>query len=414
MHRIPNKLALAFAQRFLHPRVGAGPSRKAFGDVEITPFKYDAPSTLCISVDFELSWAFRYGKPIPELEKGIKTRNNFPSLLKIFDRFLIPITWATVGHIFLESCNKDSKTGLAHPDMPRPKSFYDNRYWEWKEGDWYHHDPCTNYKKDPNWYAPDLINQILKSKVEHEIGVHTFSHIDFSSKNCDKDLARAEIRKCIDLMSQRGLVPKSMVFPGNFEGHFNILRDEGLTTFRGVSRIDLSYPTEKCIDLWDIHMSYFLYPHRKAPLRTIKRYLKQAQKKRRVFHLGFHPSDMNQEILKKVIEPFFQYVFQEREANRLWIATMVEIAAYCAARNSITIETKKNKDRLSLNLNNNIDLEKFGDPSITLKIFSKRPTKKVLVDGKTVNLGNKECFFKGKNMTLTIPSSTKSIEILFN
>jgi predicted deacetylase len=298
--------------------------------------------------------------------------------------------------------------------MPRPKSFYNNRYWEWKEGDWYQHDPCTNHKKDPSWYAPDLINQIIKSKVEHEIGVHTFSHIDFSKKNCDLDLAKAEIKKCIDIMSQLNIVPKSMVFPGNFEGHFNVLQEEGLTAFRGVSRIDLSYPAEKCTDLWDIHQSYFLYPHRKAPLKTIMRYLKKAKKKKRAFHLAFHPSDMHQEILKYVIDPFLQYVFHEREANRLWIATMAEIAAYCAARNSIVIETKKNKNLLSLNINNNIDLEKFGDPTITLKIFLKRPIKKVLVECRTVTIGDKECFFKGKNMILTIPSSTKIIEILFN
>lgn len=412
MLSIIKDLAIRLAGRFLHPRVGQLPQPLAFDGIEITPYRYDTASALCISADLELSWAFRYAKPVPEFNRGIKTRKNFPPLSEMFERYSVPITWAIVGHLFLESCRRDPKTGLAHPDMPRPKSFYENSYWEWRGDDWYHHDPCTDYKKDPNWYAPDLIVQILKSRVEHEIGIHTFSHIDFSRENCDPDLAKAEIRKCIELVKECGLVPKSMVFPGNFEGYHEILREAGLTAFRGVSRIDLSYPTEKYVGLWDIHQSYFIYPHRKAPLKTSKRYLKKALRKRCVFHLAFHPSDMNQKILKKVIEPFLQYVVQERETNRLWVATMAEVAAYCAARDATSIEASREENRLSLRLNSNIDSEKFGDPSITLKIPLKGPIQHIKVDGRAVRVGDRECFFKGKELILTIPSSTKSINIL--
>ncbi len=411
---IIKNLAIRLARRFLHPRIGQLPQPLVFDGIEITPFKFDASSALCISADLELSWAFRYGKPIPEFDRGIKTRKNFPPLSEIFERFSVPITWAIVGHLFLESCKRDPKTGLAHPDMPRPKSYYENSYWKWSEDDWYRHDPCTDYKKDPNWYAPDLIDQILKSRVEHEIGIHTFSHIDFSRENCDLDLAEAEIKRCIELMKERDLIPKSMVFPGNFEGHHEILRKAGLIAFRGVSRIDLSYPTEKCIGLWDIHQSYFIYPGRKGPLKTTKTYLKKALKKKCVFHLAFHPSDMNQEILKKVIEPFLRYVVQERETNRLWIATMAEVATYCAARSTTFIEANREEDRLSLHLNSNINSEKLGDPSITLKILLKRPVQHIKVDGRAVRVENRECFFKGKKLILTIPYSTKSIDILYS
>ena len=40
------------------------------------------------------------------LKKAKQSRENVPVLLKIFEDFNIPITWATVGHLFLESCNK--------------------------------------------------------------------------------------------------------------------------------------------------------------------------------------------------------------------------------------------------------------------------------------------------------------------
>jgi len=59
-------------------------------------------------------------------------------------------------------------TDWRNPDMPRPPH---NATWT---GDWYMHDPCTNYNDDPLWYAPDLIEQILLSRVPHEIGTHSF------------------------------------------------------------------------------------------------------------------------------------------------------------------------------------------------------------------------------------------------
>jgi len=97
--------------------------------------------------------------------------------------------------------------------MPRPKLF-ENRNWSFHSGDWYQHDPCSDYKSAPAWYASDLIDKIISSGANHEIGCHTFSHLDFTYQNCPKQLADAEMDTCLKLAANKGITMISMVFPG--------------------------------------------------------------------------------------------------------------------------------------------------------------------------------------------------------
>ena len=133
---------------------------------------------IVLSCDFELAWAWRYSKrKINPLEMARQERKNFPIILQKLTELDIPITWATVGHLFLESCKRDG--GRANSDLLRPE-FFENEFWNYERGDWYDIDPCGSYKTHPEYYAPDLVEMILNSKVPHEIGCHSFSHCDFS------------------------------------------------------------------------------------------------------------------------------------------------------------------------------------------------------------------------------------------
>jgi hypothetical protein len=134
------------------------------------------------SADFEMAWAFRFSKTKQNeaVKKGLEERANVPVLIDLFEKYEIPVTWATVGHLFLGECKKDTN-GLTHPEMPRPE-FFDNRNWCYNSGDWYQHDPGSDYKTDPAWYASDLIDIVIASRVNHEIGCHTFSSGFYISK----------------------------------------------------------------------------------------------------------------------------------------------------------------------------------------------------------------------------------------
>src|SRR2546426_1072920 len=96
------------------------------------------------------------------------------------------------------------KGNLRAGAKPRPPR---NTSWA---GDWYMHDPCTNYHEDPLWYAPDLIAQILESRVPHEIGTHSFSHIDFSPACSNATLVRRELEESAIAMRRFGVTPRSL------------------------------------------------------------------------------------------------------------------------------------------------------------------------------------------------------------
>mgnify|MGYP003622244240 CR=1 FL=1 len=82
-------------------------------------------SVLLISADFELAWAWRYsknkGNAKSAIEKAVSERKNLPKILSVCDDYNIPVTWATVGHLFLESCQKTNH--IPHTDLPRPSHF---------------------------------------------------------------------------------------------------------------------------------------------------------------------------------------------------------------------------------------------------------------------------------------------------
>ena len=93
-------------------------------------------AAVVISADLELAWAWRYSKKSDDpkvlaLQKAHQTRQNLPPLLDLFDQFNVPVTWATVGHLFLEECGRTN--GRAHSDLPRPP-YFENEFWRYAAG----------------------------------------------------------------------------------------------------------------------------------------------------------------------------------------------------------------------------------------------------------------------------------------
>src|SRR5205823_7198780 len=112
-------------------------------------------------------------------------------------------------------------------------------------GDWYMHDPCSDIRKDPLWYAPDLIRQVMECRTPQEIGTHSFSHINFSAPCSTPELVRRELEACLDVMQPFGLRPRSLVFPFNVAGYsyLPLLANMGIVAVRHRDQnVRLSYP----------------------------------------------------------------------------------------------------------------------------------------------------------------------------
>lgn len=339
------------------------PVKEPCPGVEIAPFKDNAGAAVCISGDFELSWAFRSSGEEAARNKGITERRNMPLILGLLESYSVPVTWATVGHLFLESCQR-SASGVAHAGMPRPLSC------RWT-GDWYMHDPCTDVKRDPLWYCPDLVQQILECKTPHEIGSHSFSHIDFSKGHSTTELVKREFEACVQAMAPFKLRPRSFVFPHNHMeyDHAQAIAAAGITSVRHRDEsVRLCYPERTAEGMYKLYESMNLRAARHYDyVEKAKIFIQKAIERRAAYSIWFHPSDPF-EVFENQFQGILRHIDERRRSGDLWVTTMGEIAAYCEAREQLQVESRRTGDSLSILTKSTLDTGRYGSPEVTLNI----------------------------------------------
>jgi len=288
-----------------------------------------------ISADFELAWAPRYSKSCADplqkaIRDGLQTRENVPKILSLCDKYNVPITWATVGHLFLDSCQPVN--GVKHPDLPRLPHF-ENKYWKFAQGDWFDYDPCTNLKTDPAWYAPDLIENILAAKAKHEIGCHTFSHVDCRDSVDEGEVFQAELMKCHQVAAERGLTLSSFVHPGHTVGHLELLYKLGFSSFRSDYGDILGYPAKHFQGLWEFKNTAGLeWRQGWSAAYHVYRYcaiIDRAIKHNRVCVLWFHPS-FSSRFVDSVLPAVLQHL--AARSKEITCLTHADYAGFLSAR----------------------------------------------------------------------------------
>lgn len=297
-------------------------SRPDFGKFIPNPYH----TVICISADFELAWAGRFSKKKEPLQNAIvnakRERENLPIILNVLDRYQIPVTWLTVGHLFLEGCR--CVNGKPHPQLPRIAHF-ENRYWKFDETDWFIHDPCSDYKQAPEWYCPDLIKQIIESPVKHEIGCHTFSHLDCRDEVCSPDIFLAELLECKRIAKAWDIELKSFVHPAHTIGNLDSLASAGFTNFRTDYNNTLGYPIKHNNGLWEFKQTmefrYYSYWNIQYQINRYISIIKRSIKSKTHCVFWFHPS-MDLIFIEKIWPKVFDFIDQNRD--KIWITTHSE------------------------------------------------------------------------------------------
>ena len=389
---------------------GIVPAKKSFDGVEIAPYWNGCRTAVSISADFELNWAFRSLNADHRDQLGATERQNVPYILDMLNEFGVPITWATVGHLFLSSCK--SQGGHPHWNMPRPAA---NTQWQ---GDWYKHDPCSDLPRDPLWYAPDLIEQIMRAKLTHEIASHSFSHIDFSPQTADAELVKREMEESLAAMTPFGVKLRSLVFPFNSMGHsyHDLLHQFGIIAVRHRDeKVRLSYPARSASGVYKIYESmnlrssaYYNYQDK------AKLFINQAITNHAAYHLWFHPSDPRTTFAREFYE-ILQIIQHEREAGNAWVATMGDLAAYCEARECISIQSSTETNKRTLQIHSSLDTKKYGTPEITLLVSARTMPRSV--ERRTADAGHTHfqtvCNKRNDTLVLNIPAVTQTITLSF-
>jgi hypothetical protein len=288
-----------------------------------------------ISADFEMAWAFLHSRLSSEntdraLKLGQKTRDNISVIIDLCDQYNIPITWATVGHIFLDRCN--IVNGIRHGNLQRIP-YFENKFWKYNKGDWFDQDPCTDIDTNPEFYGRDLVLDIMGRRTKHEIGCHTFSHIDCSDGICPDKVFAAEISECIRLADEMGIKLKSFVHPGHQIGHLEMLSEMGFESYRTNEADILGNPHKHKSGLWELRntaeIKYRQNWSEAFNLCKFRMIIDKAMKKRKVCVLWFHPSFDNQS-LQKIFKPVLAYLSEKRKD--IWITTHKEYIEFLNSR----------------------------------------------------------------------------------
>lgn len=314
-----------------------------------------------ISLDFELHWGVRDKLSLEEYGENLRgVWKVVPELLRLFEKYQIHTTWATVGFLFFDH----KEEFLAALPERRPA---------------YARTELSNYselphigqseKDDPYHYAPSLVRQILATPHQ-ELASHTFSHYYCLEAGQTVADFRADAQAIQKVAQQKyGVRLKSLVFPRNqtnaqylqacaelgliaYRGNetawfYQAANDEQQTPLRRAMRLADTYvnlsgsnthpvPTGTDNGLVNIPSSRFLRPHSKRlaflePLRLgrITTAMEQAARGGEIYHLWWHPHNFginiteNLEFLEAILRKFAEL----RDQRGMQSLSMGEIAA---------------------------------------------------------------------------------------
>lgn len=298
--------------------------------------------SVIISIDAELAWGFVDFPKLP-MHRLRRAREMWMQLSDLLEKHEIPATWAIVGHLFLEQCNG------RHPDHPAG-------------AEWFRQDPGGTVDTDEIWYAPDLIEYVIDADVGHDVGSHSFSHVNFENDDTSRQTALTELRMCQDIADEWSLEMSSFVFPRNRVGHPDVLCEQGFTSYR-VTKPETWYqetviePIVKLVNgspagatpptvtptlddqgLVRIPASLFLFGFEGRPrdlmsmvwtdpvLRMAKRGIDRAAATDELFHIWLHPNNIIDQHGLKRMAAIFSYIDTVRQEADLSVKTMQDIA----------------------------------------------------------------------------------------
>jgi peptidoglycan/xylan/chitin deacetylase (PgdA/CDA1 family) len=310
----------------------------------------------CISIDYEFAWGYAdHALSRADRERIAGEVAIVRRLLALFEKYQVPATWAIVGHLLEEHCPWNGL--VAHPEYPRP-IFRDER------ADWFAAHPVESEPKSALWYdTDDLIGEIVRASVGHEIGSHSYAHIPFDERVTERTAIRVDLANMRRVHDARGIPFRSFVFPRNIEGYHDELRTAGVDIVRsktlrwydffpGILRraahlLDHFIPYSPTVVPKQHANGLVLFPDSmlllgRNGLRKFipawlvewkaRRGITQAIRRNEVFHLWFHPSNFSYDTDTQfaILEQILASVAEARERGVLEVRTMGAVADTCA------------------------------------------------------------------------------------
>ena len=295
--------------------------------------------TFMVSLDFELFWGMLEVCSLESYQDHVLGgKQAIPQLLKLFEKYEIHATWATVGFLFADNYQEAARFfPELRPSYTKPEL----------NGYAYFESIGQNEETAPCFYAPGLLDQIAKTPGQ-EIGSHTFCH--YYCREAGQTVAQfeADMRAAKAIAKTKGYDVTSVILPRNQSEpeYTEVLRKIGFTAYRAeeddwVHRyfrknkwqvpyrafhlLDVYLPlTGQCCyapryenGVWNLVGSRIFRPIFRPleflegmKLRRIKKEMRYAAKHDLVYHLWWHPHNLGvrtEENLAQLEELFCYY-----------------------------------------------------------------------------------------------------------
>jgi peptidoglycan/xylan/chitin deacetylase (PgdA/CDA1 family) len=295
--------------------------------------------SVVVSVDAELGWGF-HDLANPPTARVENARSGWRTLADLCERYDVPATWAVVGHLLLEDCDG------RHADHPLGAAWFGR-----ERGSWANRPDLR--------FGPSLVARLVESGLDHDVGCHTFSHVQFD--DCSRSVAAAELDRFQALAAEWGIDASSVVFPRNAVGHRDLLADRGFTCYRGarptptlagkllrargLTPVELASPSVDEHGLVDVPPSLFLFGfegHVRRLSRPLvgdpvvvyaRRGIDRAAETDGVFHMWLHPNNLVGEAQVDRVERVFAHLDDRRDA--VDIETMATVAGRTRAASAV-------------------------------------------------------------------------------
>ena len=319
--------------------------------------------TLLVSLDFELFWGMLDQCALEDYQDNVLGgRKAIPQLLKLFEKYGIHSTWATVGFLFADHYDELAAFFPQECQLPSYSNEKLKPYGKFKE-------IGCNEEDAPCFFAPSLIRQVAETAGQ-EIGTHTFCHYYCREAGQTAEQFRGDMEAAKAIAKKSGFNVTSVVLPRNQcepeytqvlrELGFNSYRDEEndwiheKIKFRPLLRLlrlaDVYFPltglggyTPKNEDgIWNLVGSRMYKPILK-PLRfleglklhRIKRQMLHAAKHNLTFHLWWHPHNIGVETARHLaqLEDIFAYYTELKARYGMESCNMGEMVAILEGKN---------------------------------------------------------------------------------
>ncbi len=165
-----------------------------------------------ISIEIELGWGVHDIGAYPHLSAdGGAERAALRRLLDYCDEADVPISFDVVGHLFESTCD----------------GVHDGPHGE----GWFENDPGSDAARDPLFYAPGMVREILDRPTDHEVCTHPYSHVicgDASRETVAWELDRVQSTH----RAATGSETVSVVPPRHSRPPSSALREAGIEVMR--------------------------------------------------------------------------------------------------------------------------------------------------------------------------------------